>query len=184
MASVWQLCAVCLPLVIGLTTQNVVITSALTHTVTDEDTGRHGHVVGVVAMVMMMMVVLMIGERMVMLMVVTIKVMVMVVMLLMTVMMMLEMMMLMIMVVIIMMMMMIMLIVVMMVVVMMMVVMLMMMMLLMSDDSVDLNMKIQIFMKCFSSGDDVVFQGLWCCGFKHTDKHKSMVVRMMVMLHQ
>lgn len=37
--SVWQLCAVCLPLVVGLTTQNVVITSALTHTVSESDTG-------------------------------------------------------------------------------------------------------------------------------------------------
>ncbi|XP_076437631.1 solute carrier family 22 member 18-like [Babylonia areolata] len=37
--SIFQLCAVCLPLVMGLTTQNVVITSALTHTVSEEDTG-------------------------------------------------------------------------------------------------------------------------------------------------
>ncbi|KAK7446771.1 hypothetical protein BaRGS_00040238 [Batillaria attramentaria] len=37
--TVWQLCVVCLPLVIGLTTQNVVITSALTHTVSEADTG-------------------------------------------------------------------------------------------------------------------------------------------------
>ena len=37
--SVLQLCLVCLPLVVGLTTQNVVITSALTHTVAAEDTG-------------------------------------------------------------------------------------------------------------------------------------------------
>ncbi|KAK7091600.1 solute carrier family 22 member 18-like [Littorina saxatilis] len=37
--SVFQLCLVCLPLVVGLTTQNVVVTSALTHTVTEEDTG-------------------------------------------------------------------------------------------------------------------------------------------------
>ena len=38
--SVLQLCLVCLPLVVGLTTQNVVITSALTHTVSAEDTGK------------------------------------------------------------------------------------------------------------------------------------------------
>ncbi|KAK6187074.1 hypothetical protein SNE40_006322 [Patella caerulea] len=38
-SNVWQLCLVCLPLVIGLTTQNVVITSALTRTVSEADTG-------------------------------------------------------------------------------------------------------------------------------------------------
>ncbi|KAL8584182.1 hypothetical protein ACOMHN_034868 [Nucella lapillus] len=37
--TVWQLAMVCLPLVVGLTTQNVVITSALTHTVSEGDTG-------------------------------------------------------------------------------------------------------------------------------------------------
>lgn len=37
--SVVQLCLVCLPLVVGLTTQNVVITSSLTHTVSPENTG-------------------------------------------------------------------------------------------------------------------------------------------------
>ena len=39
--TVWQLCVVLIPMCVGLTLMNVVISSALTNTVPDTDTGEH-----------------------------------------------------------------------------------------------------------------------------------------------